>query len=743
MNEDNKNLENGTNENDAAKLNEELENLRDTFQEKLDETVKEAENAPEIQELEYGEEMIEDDEETEEENASSEKANTKKAKKKRKPAKVIAITVPIVLLVLIVGVLLTYVVASVTNPNFSSFVSSYVQSTSAEEYDDKISYLEKAASYCSDNDSLVWKAMKKVVLEDIVVAIYNEKGFEEAYSYITENMSEDDLTSSSNKAFKKILKVKKSVDELSKDLVDKVIKNTGDAAEVPDIAVLCEGINIPDDVKDTLEGVIKTLSTGIIFNRSSEDIKDSLTSVTSYYTSVYNALVAFGADKNELAQNIAVDLYNNGYVFEAAAFSYLYVKTNDTTEGETGSETNSVTLSEEFSAIKTEFDKFSEFNFNAISIAKSAAEQEKTSDEEIISAVKAAVDTDETKTKILTDLVKCALDAVKSEDAHNFTKASNAYSAVLSAQSVLGMDTAASYLQICKLLVTSGDINSLQTVVEEYFTDEAVAAFTESEKADYDNIKELLDAFNNVYDVYAKLMQSTDKEVTFDNAKKELEAIITDGTSDYVKGFVNYFTYGAAIGLDENVNAISYLSKTAEYLPNMPFLYGGIFIDEYISDKNYSAAADYAKKLLEIDVSYEYANYVVAFCKRVNGDIDGAIAAALVGIDVADSKSGCGLEAAIGYLLKDDFESAFNYISMAYSANSPSVELYDLILIFNALYDGDNEEIKAELDNMVSVVNQTYTYNSVSSYDDTKAIIAGEKTLKDVFQGGNYLLSDD
>ncbi|MBQ6117839.1 MAG: hypothetical protein IJK98_01280, partial [Clostridia bacterium] len=36
---------------DAA-LNEELENLRDTFQEKLDETVEEAANGPVIQELE-------------------------------------------------------------------------------------------------------------------------------------------------------------------------------------------------------------------------------------------------------------------------------------------------------------------------------------------------------------------------------------------------------------------------------------------------------------------------------------------------------------------------------------------------------------------------------------------------------------------------------------------------------------------------------------------------------------------
>lgn len=730
MCEDNKNPENGIENNGEAEiLAQELENLRDTFQEKLDESVKEAENEPAIQELEYGEEMLEEHE-AEDEEAVSENGGKKKKQKKGKTGKKIAIAVPIVLLVCVVCLLLTYVVASITNPNFSSFVSSYVQAGSAEEYDDKIDYLEKAASYCSDEDSAIWKAMKRVVLEDIVVEMYKEKGYEEAYSYITENMSGEVLSTSSNREFKKIIAIKNSVNDFSLNLVDKVIKNVGESAETPADEVLFNGITVPEAIKETGEGVVKTIAEGFIYNRSAEDVKDSLTSVTSFYASVYNALVSNGADSTELAQNIAMNLDDNGYMFEAAAFSYLYVKED-------------AELSDEYKAFHSEIAKFADFDIDVIELAQTAVAENKTSDEEILAAVKAAVETDESKTELLAQLVKSSVVAVNAENGHNFSEASDSYSAVLSAQSVLGMDDSVSYLRICQLLVTSGDISSLQSVFEEYFTDETVNAFSESDKAIYDDIKALLDDFTAVYNVYAEKMQSTADDVTFDTTKAALEALITDDASNYTKGFVNYFIYGAAISFDTDVSVYPYLDKVAEYLPDMPFLYGGIYIDEYIGDKNYTAAAEWANKLLEIDVSYEYANYVAAFCKRVEGDIDAAIAAALVGIDVADSKSGCGMEAAIDYLLKGDFETAYNYLSMAYTANSPSIELYDLILIFDALYDGDNEDIKSELESMVSVVEQTYTYNGVSSYADTEAVISGEKTLKDVFAGGNYLLSDD
>ena len=49
---------------------------------------------------------------------------------------------------------------------FNSFISTYAQAPSAETYDDKITYLEKALDYCSYEESVFQQAMKATILEE-------------------------------------------------------------------------------------------------------------------------------------------------------------------------------------------------------------------------------------------------------------------------------------------------------------------------------------------------------------------------------------------------------------------------------------------------------------------------------------------------------------------------------------------------------------------------------------------------
>ena len=65
------------------------------------------------------------------------------------------------------------------------------------------------------------------------------------------------------------------------------------------------------------------------------------------------------------------------------------------------------------------------------------------------------------------------------------------------------------------------------------------------------------------------------------------------------------------------------------------------------------------------------------------------------------------------------------------------MEAFELVLIFNALYKGDNADLKTSLNEMVSIVNQTYSYYGLSSY----AVIDGTKTLEDVFMSGDYTIT--
>ena len=153
-------------------LNEELETLRDTFQEKYDETVEEAARGPVIQELEtHSGDAEEEPEETEDAVAEA----AKPAKKKMKKGVKALLAVLIVVAVLFFGLLIAYFVASVTNPNFNSMVSSLAGAYSAEDYDAKKAAYEETLSYC-DGDSALQVAMKEYVVDEILKAAYEEKG---------------------------------------------------------------------------------------------------------------------------------------------------------------------------------------------------------------------------------------------------------------------------------------------------------------------------------------------------------------------------------------------------------------------------------------------------------------------------------------------------------------------------------------------------------------------------------------
>ena len=120
----------------------------------------------------------------------------------------------------------------------------------------------------------------------------------------------------------------------------------------------------------------------------------------------------------------------------------------------------------------------------------------------------------------------------------------------------------------------------------------------------------------------------------------------------------------------------------------------------------------------------------------------GALELAVKGIELSGTETFCANEAAIDYMLNGDFESAFPYIKKMYQ-NSPSIESCDLLLIFDALYDGDDKGVKEELAALVDEIDKTYSSYGVSSLTDTLSIINGEKTLEDVFCAGTYSLENN
>lgn len=709
-------------------LDEELENLRETFQEKYDETVEEANSEPVIQELEEGEEEEEPEEEEETEDVHTQ---TKAPRKKKKVGKIIAIAIPVLLLLTFVGSLAGFFVASIANPNFSTFVSVYAQAGAAEDYETKVNYLEQALKYCSDKDSMLQTAMALAIREEIAVALYEGEGFASAYSYVQANMSEDEIKNPASAEFRKIVSVIDDINDMALDAFSKVYDNLGDAAEVPQYDVLSEGLNVPDDVKETVKEILAAIAEGYIVNRTSDGIEDSLVAM-NYYASAYSGLISLGADSDELAEKMCTVLYSKGYVLEAVSFASVAI---DPTKTE---------FSKEFTSFREEISAYAGLDLNVIEIAEALLADGKTEKADAVASLQENEAIDEAKAKVIAEMVVYAFDAIEAENENNLTKAASVYATLTSVLEAFGMDDVTAHIKTAKTIFETGNLSDANTLISTYLTEEMMADATAEQKAEYDRMIAVINALNatsEVFSPYYSEYYSYGTAIDVDALKAEMDKLLEGNEDAYLEGFVNYCLYIAVISTGDTAKGKTYLDTMSTLMPDLPFIYGYSYIADYIEDGNFTAAYNYANKLLAVNVADEYANSIVSLYARVKGDLDAAEEAALKGIEYADSTTGdCAQQLVIVDLLKGDFETAFGYLSGLYSA-AQTMESYELVLIFDALYDGDNADITASLEEMVSIVEQTYSYYGITSYLETTAIIDGSKTLRDVFMSGDYTIT--
>ncbi|MBQ6899156.1 MAG: hypothetical protein IJN70_09270 [Clostridia bacterium] len=717
------NAENG------ASLDEELESLRETFQEKYDETVEEAAAMPVIQELEEGEDREDADEEGDEESNISSQEKT--PKKKKKIGKIIAITIPVLLLVLVIGSLLAFVIASVTNPNFSSFISTYAQATAAEKYEDKMEYFEQALTYCQDKDSAFQQAMASAIHEEIALAVYNEEGYAAAYSYMVANMSKEQLESPSLAELKKLVKTVDAVNKLSLEAFNKVYENLGDADKVPAADVLANGLAIPEGLEEDIAPLLSAIAEGYIMNRTADSVESKLHAM-NYYANAYSGFSSLGADSRQLAEKMVVDLYNKGYLIEAVSFASVAL------------DPNKEDVNKDYIALKEEIAAYENFGISVISAAEEAVASEKTAEKDVLALVKSKAELTDAQAEVVTAFVMYAIEGVNVESEKNLTRAQTVYATLTSVLEAFGMDDIKAHLKTATVIFDSGNLNDASTLVSAYLTDEAMKDATAEQKAQCDRMNKVFEALaatSEVFSPYYSAYYQQGTEIDLEALKGEMDKLLAENSDNYMEGFANYCLYIAAVSSGKDAEAKQYLSEMSELMPDLPFIYGYSYIADYITEGNFNAAYSYAQKLLSINVADEYANSVVALYYRVKGDLEGAEQAALKGIELSGSDaSDCAQQLAIVNMLKGDFETAFGYVSAVYNANQ-SMEAFELVLIFNALYKGDNADLKTSLNEMVSIVNQTYSYYGLSSYAETKAVIDGTKTLEDVFMSGDYTIT--
>jgi hypothetical protein len=644
---------------------------------------------------------------------------------------IIAITIPVVLLVLVIGSLLAFVVASVTNPNFSSFISTYAQATAAEKYEDKMEYFEQALTYCTDKDSALQQAMAAAIHEEIAAAVYKEEGFAAAYSYMTANMSEAQLESPSSGELRKLMKTVDEIKKLSLEAFNKIYENLGDADKVPAADVLANGLSIPEDVKETVEPMLSVIAEGYIMNKTADGVEKKLRAM-NYYANAYSGFISLGADSRELAEKIVVDLYAKGYLIEAVSFASVAL------------DPNKEDVNKDYIALKEEISAYEKLGISVLAVAEEAVSSEKTAASDVLSLVKTKAELTDKQAEVITALVMYVIEGINVEAEKNLTRAQTVYATLTSVLEAFGMDDINAHIKTATVIFESGNLNDASTLVSSYLTEEVMKDATEEQKAQRDRMDKVfkaLAATSEVFSPYYSAYYQQGTEIDLAALKTDMDKLLTESSDSYMKGFVNYCLYIACVSSGKETEAKQYLNEMSSLMPDLPFIYGYSYIADYITDGNFNAAYNYALKLLEVNAADEYSNSVVSLYHRVKGDLAGAEEAALKGIELSGSDSSdCAQQLAIVNLLKGDFETAFGYISAVYNANQ-SMEAFELVLIFNALYKGDNAELKASLNEMVSVVNQTYSYYGISSYPETKAIIDGTKTLEGVFMSGDYTIT--
>ena len=724
--------ENLTPDAEDANLKKELEELKDTFQAAYDETVKEEQSAPVIQELEEEIPEEEEEEEAEENEAPYPYAHAKSGKKNKKDGKKkkskLSIIIPLILCLLIILPLGAYFVTTIAVPDFSDFMSCIVSAESSKEPADAIESYTDALEYCTDNEIL--KAYSQIIHEKIVLLTYEDTGFADAYAYMNKNLTKEQIASPATGELKAFLKVIDEVDKISNQAYDAVKNAIGDSDKEPDYTAILDELKVPEALITDITPALKSLATAVIAEKTAQT-RDEMKEVATSYMSAYTAFASLGAKAQQLLEVMALTMYNNGFIYEAKFIIADYL-----TE-----EMLASPMHEELTAAVEDIETIKTYDGSLYAIALKASEDGKTKDDDLSSYIE--TDLSDKVSAALVSILEYCLDAVNAEKANNLTKANANYSAAAELCTTFELKQTELTCKVIEILYSMGEIHGANTLATEALTKEEI----EQADADFKTIYEKLtlayaamDATNEAFYPYYYDYSNSGTAIDKNKAFADLDALIKDTSNEYDKAFVNYYKYlieGFTDGDTKKMN--EYISAFAEAMPEAKFIYGYGLIDNYIAEKKYDKALTLAKELLEINIADDYCNMIVALELRKAGNLKEALETAVNCVENSGAYVYSAREAVILYMLEGNFEKAYEYATVLYE-ESFTIETCELMYVLASEYlkKVEDADLKAELEDLIAYIDYVYSSYAVSHTDTTKAVIKGELSLKDVFLSAKY-----
>lgn len=308
-------------ENKQDALQDEMQELAETFQSEYDKAAAEAEEHPVIQELdEIVEEDDEDDEEPEETDEPEKKksGNKKDGKKRLKSVLSTLSSLLFILVLMLVTAAIAFYASAYTD--FDSYIYSMKCAESVENADTKISYYEEALGYLkgdnvSDKMASLYEDEMQKVHELITVSTVDKADYATAMTYMHTNLTQDQIASPQTAEFKAFLKIAGVFETLAEDCVEKIETNGTDADMTALAAAYTDNETLRDDIADILQSVAAAVAA-----------EDKQTAATNYKAAI-DGLAAYSTFSQVLTEHYVICLAQaEGY---AAALEYANTNLTD------------------------------------------------------------------------------------------------------------------------------------------------------------------------------------------------------------------------------------------------------------------------------------------------------------------------------------------------------------------------------------------------------------------------------
>lgn len=712
---------------DADKeLNEELEQLRTTFQDTYNQTASEAENA--------SDEVTEDDTQpdTEEEmygyTDENESSEPKKAKKRMAAGHIVCLVIMIIAL-LSTATLGMFAAVVISEPDTADYMSNVLKASSTDDYSEKVTYLEAALESCENTTILA--SYKQELIEQITVYTCYSDGYAAAQDYFDENGSDDYKTSPKTSEFKLFVEVADKVDDIGKNAYDTVVKAAEGDSE-PDFESLAKelGANklILDDTIDALKSIYDGYKAAL-----NADSEEKVQEASKNYLAAYSTFSDMGATSQMLLEQDANMLYKNGYVYEASVVISNYM-TEDMT---------SAPLTDEFSSVQEGIENIAKFTGDIYALASDAYKNGKKSTDDFADVITGDGITDGAKLA-LGKMVGKLVGALENEADKNLTAASSTYSLMATAATTLGIDAKGISWKSAEIMLKLGDTQSAYETITTNITEDIAKADTTHADL-YNTISGIYNAqsaasqiFYAAYQNYYYYGTALDK----DSINSDLDALLTENSSDWQKGFVDYYKYITEMYTDNDAEtAQKYLDEYVSIFKDYPLLYCYDLIASYLQNSDYDNAWKTVDVVLDINKADDYAGKSNSLRARMSGDVDKALEIAVTSMELSGTTNYAAYEAALCYVINGEYEKAASIASDLIS-NGLSYDLVDLIKVIEHFYtEPTDETISANFKSAVETIDNAIEQYSVELSSTAQAIIDGTSTAKDALMTGTYNFS--